>query len=436
MTRSPFPDPLFSASARRIVVAGVVAARAVAAGFLAIAAAGMAPGQEPPPAAASAAASATPPPAWGTIDPPAAGRTRFHIATPPADGRLVVPPGFPQIVRASLAGADGPRDLPVELSADATTVAILLPRPLPDAAGGSASFGSATIDIDTLDKTGQFDDGRIGLAALDAAIVGTTARLESQPGNHRIGFWTDATDAMRWKLAATRWGMYDVRLTYSSAGPAGTEIAVDVGGTTLTGTLASTGGWYRYATLPLGTVYLSQAGEHPITVRCTKKAGDAVMNLKALSLEPACEGRPPVQAADGTVLLHGRDATVRGTVLRYEPAEKKQTLGFWVRPGDAAEWSFTVEAAGTFAVEVLQGCGPGNGGSTMRATFDGGGVADRELSFVVEETTGFQDFKPRIIGRVMLAAGGHLLRVGPEKIAAKAACDIRQVRLVPASEQP
>ena len=431
MTRSAFP--VFPVSARHVVAASVIAAGVVAGGVLAIATAGAASGQEPP----AAAASATPPPAWGTIDPLAAGRTRFHITTPPADGRLVVPPGFPQIVRASLAGADGPRDLPVELSADATTVAILLPRPLPDAAAGSvaagsAPTGSATIDIDTLDKTGQFDDGRIGLAALDATVVGTTARLESQPGNHRIGFWTDATDAVRWKLAATRWGMYDVRLTYSSAGPAGTEIAVDVGGTTLTGTLASTGGWYRYATLPLGTVYLSQAGEHPITVRCTKKAGDAVMNLKALSLEPACEGRPPVQAADGTVLLHGRDATVRGTVLRYEPAEKKQTLGFWVRPGDAAEWSFTVEAAGTFAVEVLQGCGPGNGGSTMRATFDGGGAADHELSFVIEETTGFQDFKPRIIGRVTLAAGGHLLRVGPEKIAAKAACDIRQVRLVPA----
>ena len=430
MTRSAFP--VFLPSVRGVVAASVVAAGVIAAGVIAIATAGAASGQEPPATAASAAASATLPPAWGRIDPLVAGRTRFHVTTPPADGRLVVPPGFPQIVRASLAGADGLRDLPVEVSVDATTAAILLPRPLPAVAAGSAPAGSATIDIDTLDKTGQFDDGRIGLAALDAAIVGTTARLESQPGNHRIGFWTDPTDAVRWKLAATRWGMYDVRLTYSSAGAAGTEIAVDVNGTTLTGTLASTGGWYRYATLPLGTVYLAQAGEHPITVRCTKKAGDAVMNLKALSLEPACEGRPPVQAADGTVLLHGRDATVRGTVLRYEPAEKKQTLGFWVRPGDAAEWSFTVEAAGTFAVEVLQGCGPGNGGSTMRATFDGGGAADRELSFVVEETTGFQDFKPRIIGRVTLAAGGHLLRVGPEKIAAKAACDIRQVRLVPA----
>ena len=401
-------------------------AHALAAALLAIAATAVAPGQERPPAAPDAAA----PPAWGTIDPltAASGRTRFHVATPPADGRVAVPKGFPQIVRAMLATADGPRDLPVELSADASTVAILLPAP----AAAAPAAGPLTIDVDALDKTGQFDDGRIGLTALDAEVVGKTARLESHPGNHRIGFWSDAADAVQWKLAATRWGMYDVRLTYSSAAPAGTEIAVDVGGTVLTGTLASTGGWYRYETLPLGRVYLAQAGDHRVAVRCTKKVGGAVMNLKAVSLEPACEGQPPVQAADGSVLLHGRDATVRGTVLRYEPAEKKQTLGFWVRPTDAAEWTFTLHAAGTFDVEVLQGCGPGNGGSTMRAAFDGGGAADRELTFVVEETTGFQDFKPRVIGRVTLAVGGHRLRVGPEKIAAKAACDIRQVRLVPA----
>jgi hypothetical protein len=33
-----------------------------------------------------------------------------------------------------------------------------------------------------------------------------------------------------------------------------------------------------------------------------------------------------MQADDGSVTLHGRDATVRGTNLRWEPAEKKQTL--------------------------------------------------------------------------------------------------------------
>jgi hypothetical protein len=371
-------------------------------------------------------ASAPEAPAWGTIEPvaTATGRAVFRVESLPADGRLAVPRGFPQIVRATLATAAGPRDIAVDIAADASTIALVLPA---DAAPPAA------IAIDTLEKSGQFDDGRIGLAAGDAEVAGRTAKLESHPGNHRIGFWTDAADVVQWKLAATRWGMYDVLLTYSSAGPDGTEIAVDVGDKTLAGTLAATGSWYRYATLPLGRVYLAQAGAHRVAVRCTKKAGGAVMNLKAVSLVPACEGVPPVQAADGSVLLHGRDATVRGTVLRWEPAEKKQTLGFWVKPTDAAEWSFTLDKGGEFEIEVLQGCGPGNGGSTMRIDVDGGGTPEKTATFVVEETKGFQDFRGRTIGRVTLAPGTHLLRIGPQKIAAKAACDIRQVRLVPAT---
>jgi len=259
MTRAPnlpdvFPRPktaCFSGRSRGVPLRSLRTAAIVAAAFVALPAT-TTRGQEPPAAPAPAQ------PAWGTIDPlPAAtGRTLFRVTNPPADGRLLVPPGFPQITRAALATPDGPRDLPIEFSADASAVAILLPA-APTAAAAPAA---AIIAIDTLDKTGQFDDGRIGLAALDAEVVGQTARLESHPGNHRIGFWSDAADAVQWKLAATRWGMYDVRIAYSTAAPAGTEIAVDVGGTTLTGTLASTGSWYRYETLPLGRVYLAQAG--------------------------------------------------------------------------------------------------------------------------------------------------------------------------------
>jgi hypothetical protein len=157
------------------------------------------------------------------------------------------------------------------------------------------------------------------------------------------------------------------------------------------------------------------------------------MTLKTVTLSPACEGQPPVQADDGVVTLHGRDATVHGTVLRYEPAEKKQTLGYWTRPTDAADWSFTLTQAGTFDVEVLQGCGPEQGGSVMTVAVDAGQPAvQKPLEFTVEATGGFQDFRDRIIGRVgPLAAGQHMLRIAPKQIAKQAACDIRQVRLVP-----
>ena len=154
-----------------------------------------------------------------------------------------------------------------------------------------------------------------------------------------------------------------------------------------------------------------------------------------MTLAPACEGQPPVQADDGSVTLHGRDATVHGTVLRYEPAEKKQTLGYWTRPTDAAVWSFTLTHPGVYDVEVLQGCGPGQGGSDMRIAVDAGEPAAPEpLQFAVEATGGFQDFRPRTIGRVgPLAAGQHTLRIMPQRIAKQAACDIRQIRLLPAA---
>ena len=359
-------------------------------------------------------------PEWGRIDDAAArvGRYAFVANAWPATGRLTVPAGFPQIVRA----AAGPRDLVVEYNADATAIAVLAP----------AGDPPGIVTIDTADATRQFDDGRIVFTALDARVEGDKAKLETHPGNHRIGYWSNPADCVAWTWKPTRWGAYDVRLTYSTASPSGGEIEVACGDVAVTGTLASTGGWYRYTSLPLGRLAIPTTAERTVRVRCTKPAGGAVMNLKAVTLEPACEGAPPRQAADGTVLLHARDATVRGTTLRWEPAEKKQTLGFWARPSDAAEWTFTLDAPGTFDVEVLQGCGTGQGGSEMAIDVDRGRPEAATLTFTVEDTGGFQAFKPRTVGRVTLAsAGEHVLRAQPQTIAKGAACDIRQIRLVP-----
>lgn len=362
-------------------------------------------------------------PPWGLIDDAtgAFGRHVFRVERPAADGRLVVPPGFPQIVRA-FTDTGGSREFVVEYNADATSIAVL---------AGDAPVPTA-ITVETADETRQFADGRIVLTARDATVEGTKAKLESHPGNHRIGFWSNPADTVSWTWKPTRWGAYDVRLTYSTASPSGSEIEITIGDTVLTEKLASTGSWYRYTTLPFGRVAIPTSGPLPVQVRCTKLVGGAVMNLKAITLTPACEGTPPVQVADGSITLHGRDATVRGTALRWEPAEKKQTLGFWTKASDAAEWTFTVRAPGTFQVEVLQGCGTGQGGSEMRIDVDPGQPTAATVAFTVEDTGGFQEFKARTVGRVTLdAAGDHVLRVQPTTIAKTAACDIRQIRLVP-----
>jgi hypothetical protein len=263
----------------------------------------------------------------------------------------------------------------------------------------------------------QEDDGRIVFDASNARTVG------------------DETNQCSWDYKPTRWGMYEVSLTYANAGPTGSEVEVAYDAAKVVGTLATTGSVDRDATLSLGRLYVADTKPRTLTVRSARLVDGSVMRFKTVTLSPTCEGKPPTQADDGVVTLHGRDATVQGTALRYEPAEKKQTLGFWTRPTDAAVWSFTVTQAGTFDVEVLQGCGPGQGGSVMTVAVDAGQQAVvSPLEFTVEATGGFQDFRARMIGRVgPLAAGQHTLRIMPKQIAKQAACDIRQVRLVPAA---
>jgi arylsulfatase A-like enzyme len=136
---------------------------------------------------------------------------------------------------------------------------------------------------------------------------------------------------------------------------------------------------------------------------------------------------PNPQAKDGTIVMHSRTAEVHGTMLRYEPLPHKTTLGYWVNATDWASFEFTVTEPGTFAVEVLQGCGKGQGGSEVEVA-----VGNQAVKFTVEETGHFQNFKARDIGTVKIdKAGRHTLTIKPVKKAASAIMDVRQVTLKP-----
>jgi hypothetical protein len=140
---------------------------------------------------------------------------------------------------------------------------------------------------------------------------------------------------------------------------------------------------------------------------------------------------PGPQAADGTVSLPARTAEVHGLQLRYEPLPHKNTLGYWVRVEDWASWELTVTKGGAFAVEVLQGCGKGQGGSEVEVT-----VGGKTLTFTVEDTGHFQNFKSRTIGEVRLARPGrYTLTVRPKKKAKAAVMDLRSVILRPAKKE-
>lgn len=141
---------------------------------------------------------------------------------------------------------------------------------------------------------------------------------------------------------------------------------------------------------------------------------------------PGWTALPVPPQADGSILLHSRDAFVHSEVLRYEPQPFKNTLGWWGRAEDWAEWVFDVPKAGRYDLHLLQGCGNGSGGSQVE--FES---ANQKLPLTVIETGGFQAFTNRIVGQYELPAGRQSLSVKVLKKPGGAVMDLRQLVLVP-----
>jgi arylsulfatase A-like enzyme len=141
---------------------------------------------------------------------------------------------------------------------------------------------------------------------------------------------------------------------------------------------------------------------------------------------------PNPQTPNGSIVLPASKANVSGDQLRYEPQPHKNTLGYWIRAEDAAEWDFTVTAPGEFEVSALVGCGTGQGGSRVAFEWDG----RTKMLLDVPDTGGFQAFREMKLGMLTIdEPGRHRLRVVPVEKAKQAVMDLREVRLRPRSQR-
>ncbi len=139
---------------------------------------------------------------------------------------------------------------------------------------------------------------------------------------------------------------------------------------------------------------------------------------------PQYEPNPP--GKNGRIEIGAKTAHVHGLQLRYEPMPHKNTLGFWVRPEDWAEFAFTVKQPGKYRVEALIGCGNGSGGSDVQFA-----VGEQVLNYTVKETGGFQAFVPVDLGVLTLTeAKRYQLTVKAIKKPGPAVMDLRQMTLI------
>jgi hypothetical protein len=195
----------------------------------------------------------------------------------PASRMLPLTSPFPNIVSARL--ESGNRSIHWMFNEDASRIALGLPMI-------ASGVKPPRLRLLTTEKTIEYPDGTIVLSALDARVVGDRAKLETHPGNHRIGFWTNPRDHVDWAFASKAGAEYEVEIAFSRSGPPGAKIVLEIDDQRLPFTLATTGNWYVYTGQDVGRISIPKVGRHVARVRCEDPAGGAVMNLKAVVLRP------------------------------------------------------------------------------------------------------------------------------------------------------
>lgn len=250
-----------------------------------------------------------------------------------------------------------------------------------------------------------------------------------------------------WTLDVPRPGMYNVNLVYTSVS-AKIGVQAKIGQFPALKTyLPRTGGLDKEGSLELGRVYIDKASEYPVFLLTGDKSNGPSVFVRGVELVPAPESSPVHdsdksaiitrphsgevgQSIDGDIELPASAATTWSEKMRYEPKEEKNCLGFWTEIDDWAEWSFTVHTPGRYKVEVVQGCGEGQGGSKV-----GVKVGGEDFEFEVVDTGGFQNWKPVEVGELELDSGNFSLTIKPNSKAAKAALDVHKVVLTPVKEK-
>ena len=160
----------------------------------------------------------------------------------------------PHITEAYFADDKERTPLTIKFNKDATEVQLIIPEKL--------RSRKDAIALEVAENSQIFPNGRVVFSALDSRVEGKQAKLETHPGNHRIGFWANINDSVVWDFRRSNCGMVSVELTYSLAGKT-SEVEVTIGGSDpVRGTIYSTGSWYCYTTVNLGKVHGERQPHH------------------------------------------------------------------------------------------------------------------------------------------------------------------------------
>jgi hypothetical protein len=133
-------------------------------------------------------------------------------------------------------------------------------------------------------------DGTLLLHARDVSVHGTTVRYEPAPNKNTVGYWSKKDDWISWDFQIERPGKYIVTILQGcGSGSGGSEVQFAVGDQQLKVTVQDTGGFQNFVARTIGTIELP-AGKLELTVKPITKPGQAVMDLRSITLKPVQPG--------------------------------------------------------------------------------------------------------------------------------------------------
>ena len=138
-------------------------------------------------------------------------------------------------------------------------------------------------------------NGAIQLTPHDATLVGPSLRIEQigavEDVRYNLGYWMDTAATAAWPIGIkpSESGTYIVTANIACAdAAAGSEVRLDIdeGSATVDFKVPATGGWQEYHSIELGRLTLS-AGNHRVVLRALTKTGEAVVNVRSITLRQA-----------------------------------------------------------------------------------------------------------------------------------------------------
>lgn len=129
----------------------------------------------------------------------------------------------------------------------------------------------------------------------------------------------------------------------------------------------------------------------------------------------------------GTILLDGKDATLTGGGIRYQPSSDRRCIGFWNGLTNTVGWKVTIPEKRTYRIFVTQSCLDPQAGSEFEVAFAG-----QQASGIVKGSGDWSKFVELDLGPVMVRKPGtYELIIRPTRVPRSTVMNLRSVKLVP-----